>query len=73
MISGGYSVPKDTSVLANFYGLHFNEEFWPAPFEYKPGKALSLSFYLKYFPLQIIQFAMAFKDTAVDFTKLFLT
>ncbi|XP_071808498.1 steroid 17-alpha-hydroxylase/17,20 lyase-like [Asterias amurensis] len=34
----GYSVPKDTSVLANFYGLHFNEEFWPAPFEYKPER-----------------------------------
>ncbi|XP_038060608.1 steroid 17-alpha-hydroxylase/17,20 lyase-like [Patiria miniata] len=34
----GFKVPANTGVLCNFYGLHFNEEYWPEPFVFKPER-----------------------------------
>ncbi|XP_022108362.1 steroid 17-alpha-hydroxylase/17,20 lyase-like [Acanthaster planci] len=39
----GFKVPANTGVLANFYGLHFNEKYWPEPFNFKPERFIDES------------------------------
>ncbi|XP_022108364.1 cytochrome P450 2C31-like [Acanthaster planci] len=34
----GFKIPANTGILVNFYGLHFNEEYWPEPFNFKPER-----------------------------------
>ena len=37
-ISGGYKIPKGTSVMINHLALHYNPTDWAEPNKFKPGK-----------------------------------
>lgn len=37
----GYSIPADTEILVNYYGLHTDPELWPDPFAFTPERFLA--------------------------------
>lgn len=37
----GYAIPKDTSLLANLYHIHFNPKIWGDPENFRPERFLS--------------------------------
>jgi len=38
---GNYTIPKDTMICANLYGVHYDPEIWKDPKEFRPERFLS--------------------------------
>jgi cytochrome P450 len=37
----GFDCPKGTVIIANVYAIHYNEEYFPEPYQFKPERFLS--------------------------------
>ena len=37
----GYSIPKDTVIIANLYTVHQDTAYWDSPSEFKPDRFLT--------------------------------
>ena len=35
--SGGYNIPKGTTVMVNHFALHYDPNEWDEPYKFKPG------------------------------------